>query len=66
VRARAKAGRNGHGVLMRFLNEDVHGGPQDDHCDYKMVSREATAEWADRRPVFLVVKTLNSAKGRSQ
>ena len=67
VRARAKAGRDGHGLLMRFLNEDVPpGGPQDDHCDYKMVSREATAEWADRRPVLLVVKSSKPAKTPSQ
>jgi RNA polymerase sigma factor (sigma-70 family) len=66
VRARAKAGRDGHGVLIRFLDEDVPGGPQDDHCDYKMVSREATAEWADRRPVLLVVKASKPAKALSQ
>jgi hypothetical protein len=41
------------------------GGPQDDHCDYKMVSREATAEWADRRPVLLVVKSSKPAKTSS-
>jgi hypothetical protein len=58
VRARAKAGRNGHGVVLRFLNEDVSGV----FSDYKLVSHEATAEWADRRPVLLVVKSSKPAK----
>ena len=50
VRARAKAGRNGHGVLLRFLNEDVSGGHEEIFSDYKIVSREGADEWANRRP----------------
>ena len=53
VRARAKAGRAGQGVVLRFLREDVRGGGA--WSGYQMVSREATGEWADRRPRLLVV-----------
>lgn len=53
VRAQAKAKRKGHGVMLRFLSEDL-SGPM--HSDYKCVSREATGEWEARRPVLLVVK----------
>jgi hypothetical protein len=56
VRAQAQAGRNGHGVLLRFLNEDVSGGPEEIFSDYKIVSREGADEWTNRRPVLLVVK----------
>jgi hypothetical protein len=56
VRAQAKAGRNGHGVILRFLNEDVSGGPQESFSDYKLVSREGADEWAQRHPMLLVVK----------
>jgi RNA polymerase sigma factor (sigma-70 family) len=53
VQAQAKAGRKGHGVLFRFVSEDLSG---DKHSDYKCVSREGTGEWEGRRPVLLVVK----------
>jgi hypothetical protein len=53
VRAQAKAKRKGHGVLLRFLSEDLPGQA---HSDYKCVSREATGEWEARRPMLLVVK----------
>ena len=53
VRAQAKAKRKGHGVMLRFLSEDLSGPA---HSDYKCVSREATGEWEARRPVLLVVK----------
>jgi len=56
VRAQAKAGHRSHGVLLRFLSEDVAGGPQEIFSDYKIVSREGADEWTNRRPVFLVVK----------
>ena len=52
VRARAKDGRKGHGVILRFLSEDVSSGPTESFSDYKLVSREGTGEWADRRPYF--------------
>ena len=54
VRAQAKPGRNGHGVMFRFVSEEL---PGPEHSDYKCVSREATGEWQSRRPVLLVVKT---------
>jgi hypothetical protein len=56
LRARAKAGRKGHGLLLRFLTEDVSGGAQVIFSDYKMVSREGTDEWINRRPLLLVVE----------
>ena len=59
---RAKTGRNGQGVLFRFLNEDVSGGPQEIFSDYKIVSREGADEWANRRPLFLVVKSSKPTK----
>jgi RNA polymerase sigma-70 factor (ECF subfamily) len=55
VRHQAKAGRENYGVLFRFLNEDISGGPNDIHSDYKIVSREGAGEWATRRPMLLVV-----------
>jgi hypothetical protein len=65
VRARAKASRNGHGILLRFLNEEVSGGPKEVFSDYKIVSREGTDEWADRRPLLLVVKASKPGKSPS-
>jgi RNA polymerase sigma factor (sigma-70 family) len=56
LRARAKAGRKGHGVLLRFLKEDVVGTGEEIFSDYKMVSREGADEWANRHPLLLVVK----------
>ena len=62
IRARAKAGQDGQGVVLRFLNEDVPGGPQEIFSDYKIVSREGVDEWANRRPLLLVVKASKPAK----
>ena len=59
VRSRARTGRNGHGILLRFLNEDVSGAAPESFSDYKFVSREGADEWAARRPVLLVVKAAN-------
>jgi RNA polymerase sigma factor (sigma-70 family) len=53
VRAQAKAGRKGHGVLLRFVSEDLKS---ESHSDYKCVSREGTGEWQTRRPLVLIVK----------
>jgi RNA polymerase sigma factor (sigma-70 family) len=64
VRARAKAGRNGQGVLLRFLNEDVRAGQEEIFSDYKIVSREGADEWARRRPLLLVVKASKPTKDR--
>lgn len=52
VKEQAKAKRRGHGVLLRFDNEDR---AMTDFSDYKFVSREGEGEWAARRPVLLVV-----------
>src|SRR5262249_40775831 len=54
VRAQAKAGRGGHGILLRFLSEDFNGA--NNWSGYQVVSREGAGEWANRRPVLLVVK----------
>jgi RNA polymerase sigma factor (sigma-70 family) len=62
VRARAKAGRDGQGVVLRFLNEDVTGGLPEVFSDYKLVSREAVGKWADYRPVLVVVKASGSSQ----
>jgi hypothetical protein len=60
VRARAKAGPGRHGALLRFRREDFSGGPHETFSDYKVVSREGFGEWANRRPMLLVVKTSAS------
>lgn len=54
VRSRAKAGRAGHGIVLRFLSEDLRGSGG--WSGYQMVSREGGAEWALRRPILLVVE----------
>ncbi len=53
VRDQAAAGRQGHGVLLRFLSEDVNGP---DWSGYDLVSREGAGDWAKRRPMLLAVK----------
>ena len=58
VRAQARTGHDGHGVILRFLREDVAGGSRVIHSDYELVSREGADKWASRRPVVLVVKAL--------
>jgi hypothetical protein len=55
VRARAKARRQGHGILLRFLSEDASGA-KGTLSQYSFVSREGDGEWAGRRPVLLVAK----------
>ena len=62
VRARAKARRNVRGVVVRFLKEDVTGGLPEVFSDYKLVSREAVGQWADYRPVLVVVKATGSSQ----
>jgi hypothetical protein len=57
VRAQAKADRPGHGVLLRFLSDDI---PEQFCSTYMMVSREGAKEWASRRPMLLVVKDEKS------
>jgi len=56
VRADAKAGHNGSGVMLRFLSEDHSTQRKKDWSGYQFVSREGTGEWAKRRPVLLVVE----------
>jgi hypothetical protein len=53
VRDQPKAGRQGHGILLRFLSEDFNGPTW---SGYDFVSREGDGEWTSRRPVLLVVK----------
>jgi hypothetical protein len=62
VRAQAKTGRKGQGMLLRFLNEDVRGGQEEIFSDYKIVSREGADQWENRRPLLLVVKASKPAK----
>ena len=52
--AQAKGGREGHGILLRFLNEDHNGA---NWSGYDLVSREGAGEWASRRPMLLVLDT---------
>ncbi len=59
VRAQAKAEREGHGILLRFLSEDVRGP---NWSGYDLVSREGAGQWASRRPLLLVVKAANAEK----
>jgi RNA polymerase sigma factor (sigma-70 family) len=53
VHAQAKDHRKGHGILLRFLNEDFNGP---NWSGYDLVSREGADEWTNRRPVLLVVE----------
>ncbi len=55
VRDQAKAGRNSHGIVLRFLSEDF-SGQRETWSGYDFVSREGAGEWVIRRPVLLVVK----------
>jgi RNA polymerase sigma factor (sigma-70 family) len=57
VRAQAKAQHEGHGILLRFLNEDFRGS---DWSGYDLVSREGAGQWANRRPLLLVVKAAKA------
>ncbi len=59
VRARAKAGRKGHGVLLRFQGEDHDGASW---SGYDLVSREGAGEWMKRRPVLLAVDASKSGQ----
>ena len=60
----AKAGKKGHGVLLRFLSEDFSERGADS-SSYKFVSREATGQWATRHPVLLVVEASKPLLPRS-
>ncbi len=55
VRDQASRKRGSHGVLLRFLSEDFKGT---DWSGYEFVSREGAGEWANRRPVLLVMDGL--------
>jgi len=60
IRAQAKAGRKGHGIVLRFLSEDF-SMQEGDWSGYAFVSREGVDEgadkWASRHPTLLVVKS---------
>ncbi len=60
VREQARDGRKNHGILLRFLSEDVRGP---DWSGYEIVSREGAGEWAGRRPVLLVVRDAKAKAG---
>jgi hypothetical protein len=62
VRAQARARRRSHGAVFRFRSEDFSGGPKETFSDYKLVSREGAGEWANRRPLLLVVTAAKSAE----
>jgi RNA polymerase sigma factor (sigma-70 family) len=53
IRAQARSGRRGHGLLLRFMNED-RSVQNSNRAEYSFVSREG--ESAKLRPVILVVK----------
>jgi len=59
IRAQSKAGRPSHGILLRFLSEDAVAPKL---SGYDFVSREGAGEWANRRPVLLVVKASKPEK----
>jgi RNA polymerase sigma factor (sigma-70 family) len=61
IRAQAKAGRASHGILLRFLSEDAVAPKL---SGYDFVSREGTGEWANRRPVLLIVKAAKPEKAQ--
>ncbi len=60
VREQAREQRKGHGILLRFLSEDVRGP---NWSGYQVVSREGAGEWTGRRPVMLVVKDAKARTG---
>ena len=62
VRSQAKAGRKHHGAVFRFASEDFSAGPGRTFSDYGMVSREGNGQWANRRPLLLVVKAAKPEK----
>jgi RNA polymerase sigma factor (sigma-70 family) len=64
VRAQAKAARPSHGILLRFLSEDAAAPSK--YSGYDFVSREGTGEWANRRPVLLVVKASKPENPRGK
>ncbi len=64
VRNQSKAGKKGHGVLLRFLSEDFSERGTD-WSGYTFVSREGTGQWAIRHPVLLVVEASKSEPPRS-
>ena len=62
VRAQLKSGRKSHGILLRFLSEDFK---PPSGSGYDLVSREATGEWASRRPMIVVVKDAKAEKAQT-
>jgi RNA polymerase sigma factor (sigma-70 family) len=62
VRSQAQAGRKHHGAVFRFRSEDFSAAPRETFSDYKMVSREGSGQWVNRRPILLVVKAAKPEK----
>ena len=63
VHAQAKAGRKGHGILLRFLSEDFKPPTG---SGFDVVSREGAGEWTSRRPMLLVVKDAKAVKAEAK
>jgi RNA polymerase sigma factor (sigma-70 family) len=59
VRDQARTGRNGHGILLRFLSEDF-STQKENWSGYDFVTREGAGEWVGRRPVLIIMKTSKS------
>jgi RNA polymerase sigma factor (sigma-70 family) len=62
VRSQARAGRKHYGAVFRFWSEDFSAAPRETFSDYKMVSREGSGQWVNRRPMLLVVKAAKPEK----
>jgi len=59
VRTQAKEGRKAYGVELRFVDESK-AGQEHNWSGYAFVSREATGEFAEYKPVLLVVEPPKS------
>ena len=55
MRRQAKLDRPGHGVMLRFLEED-RSGEKHNWSGYQLVSREGEGKWAPKRPAMVVVE----------
>jgi RNA polymerase sigma factor (sigma-70 family) len=62
VRSQAQARRKHHGAVFRFWSEDFSAAPRETFSDYKMVSREGSGQWVNRRPMLVVVNAAKPAK----
>lgn len=58
VRAQAQEHRIGHGVLLRFDDENAATGAKQNWSGYQFVSREGEGEWTELRPRLLIVNAF--------